>query len=71
MIFLEIKAVPNAFPYIPSVVPCVSSTSTSTFKEHSRGIRAGLFGETTTRVLEFHCEIYTHMHTYMYIYIHK
>ena len=41
MIFLEIKVAPNAFPYIPSLVPCVSSTSTSTFEEHSRGIRAG------------------------------
>ena len=53
--------------------PVLYHASAQPRRRQSKNMQGGLewvLGETTTRVLEFHCEIYTHMHTYIQTYIH-
>jgi len=73
MIFLEIKAVPQCLPIHSQSCTMRQLNLEVDSRRTFEGDESGCFGETTTRVLEFHVKVYTHanIHTYIHTYINE
>ena len=57
---------PYAFPYILSLVPCISSTSALTFEEHSRGLEQVLWWNNNNGTWVSLWNLYTHAYIHAY-----